>query len=174
MVSFVFSTSAFRPVRDGTNAHCRWYNTTYIMVAAAALLSYIKRARAGGVSSLVRLVEMSVEILDAMDESVVARKCAEILKRHLREVDDTVNNCGAMVPFGQIGAGPGDGGETLLPSADTEFEVRMMHSTSRDGTAIPETGSKFLLTYYYFLVNRVLLLLASKFWTTPSRIWPVC
>ncbi|KAL1897849.1 hypothetical protein Sste5346_003701 [Sporothrix stenoceras] len=91
------------------------------MVAAAALLSYIKRARVGGVSSLVRLVEMSVEILDAMDESVVARKCAEILKRHLREVDDTVNNCGALVPFGQIGA-PSDG-ETLLPSADTDFEV---------------------------------------------------
>ncbi|CAK7229853.1 hypothetical protein SBRCBS47491_007388 [Sporothrix bragantina] len=100
-----------------------WYNTTYIMVAAAALLSYIKRARVGGISSLVRLVEMSVEILDAMDESVVARKCAEILKSHLREVDDTVNNCGVMVPFGQIDAGPANG-EPLMPSADAEFEVR--------------------------------------------------
>lgn len=138
------------------------------MVAAAALLSYIKRARVGGVSSLVRLVEMSVEILDAMDESVVARKCAEILKRHLREVDDTVNNCGAMVPFGQIGAGSGDSGETLLPSTDTEFEVRTMHSKR-----IPKTGPKFLLTIF-FHVNRALLLLASKFWTIPSRIWPVC
>lgn len=97
-----------------------WYNTTYIMVAAAALLSYIKRARAGGISSLVRLVEMSVEILNAMDESVVARKCAEILKRHLREVDETVTNCGVMVPFGQIGPVPADG-ETLL-SSGADFE----------------------------------------------------
>ncbi|CAK7213941.1 hypothetical protein SEUCBS140593_002017 [Sporothrix eucalyptigena] len=98
-----------------------WYNTTYIMVAAAALLSYIKRARVGGISSLVRLVEMSVEILDAMDESVVARKCAEILKRHLREVDEMVNNCGVMVPFGQIDATASDG-VPLMPPAVAEFE----------------------------------------------------
>ncbi|KAL1910373.1 hypothetical protein Sste5344_003622 [Sporothrix stenoceras] len=110
------------------------------MVAAAALLSYIKRARVGGVSSLVRLVEMSVEILDAMDESVVARKCAEILKRHLREVDDTVNNCGALVPFGQIGA-PSDG-ETLLPSADTDFEVRTLQASQILGS--PFVGQQIL------------------------------
>lgn len=133
------------------------------MVAAAALLSYIKRARVGGVSSLVRLVEMSVEILDAMDESVVARKCAEILKRHLREVDDTVNNCGVMVPFGQIGAVPSDG-ETLLPSADAEFEVGAEHPYLRD-----HSGSILM----YTRANRVRLSSASKSLTIPFRTWPV-
>lgn len=95
------------------------------MVAAAALLSYIKRARTSAISSLVGLVEMSVEILDAMDESVVARKCAEILKRHLREVDDSINSSNALMPFSHVEATTSSG-EALLPPVATEFEVGVL------------------------------------------------
>ncbi|KAK5168692.1 uncharacterized protein LTR77_006001 [Saxophila tyrrhenica] len=73
-----------------------WYNSTYIMMAAAALLSYITRGRTSSATMLKQWVEMAMEILDAMEESAVARKCAEILKKHLTEVADL--DAGGMLP----------------------------------------------------------------------------
>ncbi|KAF2668886.1 Zn(II)2Cys6 transcription factor [Microthyrium microscopicum] len=63
-----------------------WYNTTYVMFAVSVLLLYISRVRTPLQSpSVVKTIEMAVEILDAMDESVVARKTAVIIKDSLRE-----------------------------------------------------------------------------------------
>ncbi|KAH8883540.1 hypothetical protein GQ53DRAFT_732448 [Thozetella sp. PMI_491] len=98
-----------------------WYNTTYIMVATAALLSYIKRVRSGPVSSLVRWVEMAMEILDAMDESVVARKCAEILRAHLKEVEDTRNMLVSSVPIGIVDGRTGMGMQPPLTGMEVSF-----------------------------------------------------
>jgi hypothetical protein len=91
------------------------------MVATAALLSYIKRVRLGPVSSLVRWVEMAMEILDAMDESVVARKCAEILRAHLKEVEDTGNMLASSVSM-TIADGRGGIG---IPPPIAGMEVRV-------------------------------------------------
>jgi hypothetical protein len=64
----------------------RWYNTTYIMFAASILLLPVYRL---GVTTdtnpLLMFVDMAVEILEAMDESVVARRSAELLKHHVKE-----------------------------------------------------------------------------------------
>ncbi|KAL1968879.1 hypothetical protein VTN77DRAFT_1240 [Rasamsonia byssochlamydoides] len=72
--------------RTHTFFRCWWYNTTYVMFATAILLLRVSKL---GVSSetepLLDCVDRAVEILEAMDESVVARKSVEIVKRHLRE-----------------------------------------------------------------------------------------
>jgi hypothetical protein len=64
----------------------RWYNTTYVMFAVSVLLLYVSRVRTPAQSpSVVKSIEMAVEILDAMDESVVAQKSAEIIRHSLKE-----------------------------------------------------------------------------------------
>jgi hypothetical protein len=78
------------------------------MMAAAALLSYIKRSQSGSDISLIRRVNMAIEILEAMDDSVVARQCAEILRRHLHETTETgsaiaASNVGTVPPQGNQG-----------------------------------------------------------------------
>lgn len=54
---------------------------------------------------LLRSVEMGVEILEAMEESVVARKSVEIIRQYLREFRAS----GAQ----QMAPGMGDGGEDM-------------------------------------------------------------
>jgi hypothetical protein len=69
----------------------RWYNTTYVLFAASILLLLLKtntttvlRQR----SSLLKSVDLAVEILEAMDESFVAKRLAELISRNLKEVKD--------------------------------------------------------------------------------------
>jgi hypothetical protein len=71
----------------------RWYNTTYIMFAVTNLLLLLLK----GPTSLVDYLEANtlrdsvkktIEILEAMDESVVARKSVEIVKSHFKEYCD--------------------------------------------------------------------------------------
>ncbi|PYH41675.1 uncharacterized protein BP01DRAFT_418546 [Aspergillus saccharolyticus JOP 1030-1] len=65
---------------------CWWYNTTYVMFATSTLL--LPMSKLGPCTETVplqRSVEMGVEILEAMDESIVARKSVEIIKHYLRE-----------------------------------------------------------------------------------------
>lgn len=64
----------------------RWYNTTYVMFATSTLLLPMsKLGMCAETIPLRRSVEMAVEILEAMDESVVARKSVEIIKHYLRD-----------------------------------------------------------------------------------------
>lgn len=57
-------------------------------MAAAAVLSYIQRVTTDCAPSLKKLVEMAMEILSAMDESAVARKCSQILSTHLERINN--------------------------------------------------------------------------------------
>jgi hypothetical protein len=64
----------------------RWYNTTYVMFATSTLLLPMsKLGMCAETMPLLRSVEMGVEILEAMDESVVARKSVEIITQYLRD-----------------------------------------------------------------------------------------
>lgn len=64
----------------------RWYNTTYVMFAMSTLLLPMsKLGMCDETMPLLRSVEMGVEILEAMEESVVARKSVEIIRQYLRD-----------------------------------------------------------------------------------------
>ncbi|KAJ5820003.1 hypothetical protein N7474_005594 [Penicillium riverlandense] len=72
--------------RVHTFFRCWWYNTTYVMFATSTLLLPMsKLGMCDETMPLLRSVEMGVEILEAMDESVVARKSVEIIRHYLRE-----------------------------------------------------------------------------------------
>ncbi|KAL4888838.1 fungal-specific transcription factor domain-containing protein [Aspergillus ambiguus] len=72
--------------RIHTFFRCWWYNTTYVMFATSTLLLPMsKLGICPDTLPLRRSVEMAVEILEAMDESVVARKSVEIIKHYLKE-----------------------------------------------------------------------------------------
>lgn len=64
----------------------RWYNTTYVMFATTTLLLPMsKLGMCPQTLPLASSVEMAVEILEAMDESVVARKSVEIIVQYLKD-----------------------------------------------------------------------------------------
>lgn len=59
-----------------------WYNTTYTLYAASIILYYARTvATQEERLGLLQLIEMSIQILSAMDENVVAKKVASILER---------------------------------------------------------------------------------------------
>ncbi|KAJ5132624.1 hypothetical protein N7448_006782 [Penicillium atrosanguineum] len=72
--------------RVHTFFRCWWYNTTYVMFATSTLLLPMsKLGMCAETMPLLRSVEMGVEILEAMEESVVARKSVEIIRQYLRD-----------------------------------------------------------------------------------------
>ncbi|KAJ5520336.1 transcriptional regulator family: Fungal Specific TF [Penicillium fimorum] len=72
--------------RVHTFFRCWWYNTTYVMFAISTLLLPMsKLGMCAETMLLLRYVEMGMEILEAMDESVIARKSAEIIRQYLRD-----------------------------------------------------------------------------------------
>ncbi|RHZ60795.1 uncharacterized protein CDV56_104166 [Aspergillus thermomutatus] len=72
--------------RIHTFFRCWWYNTTYVMFATSTLLLPMsKLGLCDETIPLLRSVEMAVEILEAMDESVVAKKSVEIIKHYLKD-----------------------------------------------------------------------------------------
>jgi hypothetical protein len=61
-----------------------WYNTTYILYAASIILCYATRvASSPEKPDLFRLIDMTVEIFEAMEECFVARKAGEMIKQSL-------------------------------------------------------------------------------------------
>jgi Fungal specific transcription factor domain/Fungal Zn(2)-Cys(6) binuclear cluster domain len=61
-----------------------WYNTTYILYAASIILSYATQsAPAAEKPELFKLIDMAVEVLEAMDECFVASKAGEMIKQAL-------------------------------------------------------------------------------------------
>ncbi|KAH7003109.1 fungal-specific transcription factor domain-containing protein [Fusarium venenatum] len=68
-----------------------WYNTTYITIAASVLLLYESRTKERPTTNNIALIETAMEILEAMDESVVARSAAEVIKHFLRELNSVPN-----------------------------------------------------------------------------------
>ncbi|OGE49599.1 hypothetical protein PENARI_c020G11706 [Penicillium arizonense] len=72
--------------RVHTFFRCWWYNTTYVMFATSTLLLPMsKLGMSAETMPLLKSVEMGVEILEAMDESVVARKSVEIIRQYIRD-----------------------------------------------------------------------------------------
>ncbi|KAL4817167.1 fungal-specific transcription factor domain-containing protein [Aspergillus spinulosporus] len=87
--------------RVHTFFRCWWYNTTYVTFATSTLLLPLSHSVSPpqptsaspqnqilkniDTKSLTRSVEKAIEILEATDESVVTRKCAEIIRYYLRE-----------------------------------------------------------------------------------------
>jgi hypothetical protein len=65
----------------------RWYNTTYITIAASVLLLYESRTKERSPTSTLALIETAIEILDVMDESIVARNAAEVIRHFVRELN---------------------------------------------------------------------------------------
>jgi len=60
------------------------------MFAASSLLLYVTRVRTPTqCPPIVKSIEMAIEILEAMDDSVVARKSADIVKQTLKEARGT-------------------------------------------------------------------------------------
>lgn len=58
-----------------------WYNTTYVLYAASIVLWYtINTASAVEIPALLNLGDQAVDILEAMEESVVARKACHLIK----------------------------------------------------------------------------------------------
>ena len=61
-----------------------WYNTTYILYAASIILSYATQsAPLAERPELFNLIDMAVEILEAMEECFVASKAGEMIKQAL-------------------------------------------------------------------------------------------
>jgi hypothetical protein len=66
----------------------RFYNTTYTLFAASIILVYVmQEATEGEIPTLLRLVGKSIEILETMDECVVASKAAKMLHRALERAE---------------------------------------------------------------------------------------
>jgi hypothetical protein len=72
---------------------CRFYNTTYTLFAASIILVYIaQEALETEKQSLFGYVEMSVEILEIMDECLVAKKAAKMIQMALARAKGTPNS----------------------------------------------------------------------------------
>jgi len=66
-----------------------WYNTTYILYAASIILCHASRTTPNATSnkhSLLGFVDMTLEVLEVMDESVVAKKAAEMVRCTLTQI----------------------------------------------------------------------------------------
>lgn len=63
--------------------HTWFYNATYTVFAASVILLYVAQGSASDeeIQSLFELVNMAIEILESMDESVVAVEAAKLLRR---------------------------------------------------------------------------------------------
>ncbi|RFN44219.1 zn(ii)2cys6 transcription factor [Fusarium flagelliforme] len=68
-----------------------WYNTTYITIAASVLLLYESQTKQHSTTSTLALIETAIEILEVMDESIVARNAAEVIRRFVRELNTVPN-----------------------------------------------------------------------------------
>jgi hypothetical protein len=76
-----------------------WYNTTYILYAASIILSYATQsAPAAEKPELFKLVDMAVEVLEAMDECFVASKAGEMIKQALSNAREQSSTTQQPIP----------------------------------------------------------------------------
>jgi hypothetical protein len=76
----------------------RFYNTTYTLFAASVILVYIMQdTSAISRELLLRHIEMSIEILESMDECIVAKKAAKMIQRALNRAEDTTTTVEASL-----------------------------------------------------------------------------
>jgi hypothetical protein len=71
---------AIRRLYSNTKTN-RFYNVTYTVFAASTIFMYLRQeANPAQAHDLLRLIDMAVEILAIMDESVVAQQVAKLLR----------------------------------------------------------------------------------------------
>jgi hypothetical protein len=76
-----------------------WYNTTYILYAASIILSYATQsAPSGEKPELFKLIDMAIEVLEAMDECFVASKAGEMIKQALLNARDQTSTIQQPMP----------------------------------------------------------------------------
>jgi hypothetical protein len=76
-----------------------WYNTTYILYAASIILSYATQsAPSGEKPELFKLIEIAIEVLEAMDECFVASKAGEMIKQALLNAHDQISTIQQPMP----------------------------------------------------------------------------
>ncbi|KAI2792871.1 hypothetical protein POX_b02914 [Penicillium oxalicum] len=112
--------------RVHTFFRCWWYNTTYVMFATSTLLLPMsKLGMCAETIPLLRSVETGVEILESMDESVVARKSVEIIRQYLRDFRASGQQPAASVAGASTGepAVPLETGQGTGPTQTTSFEI---------------------------------------------------
>jgi hypothetical protein len=74
------SPHAIRHLHPNTKTN-RFYNVTYTVFAASTIFMYLRQeANPTQAHDLLRLIDMAVEILIIMDESVVAQQVAKLLR----------------------------------------------------------------------------------------------
>ncbi|KAJ5574058.1 uncharacterized protein N7459_008485 [Penicillium hispanicum] len=124
--------------RVHTFFRCWWYNTTYVMFATSTLLLPMsKLGMCAETMPLLRSVEMGVEILEAMEESVVAQKSVEIIRQYLRDF-----RASGAQPSSTGVPGTNDGSEPIAPPGDP--------GPGQSGFEIPEWAYGFGFPDYSF------------------------
>ena len=113
----------------------RWYNTTYITIAASVLLLYESQTKDSMATSNMELIEKAVQILEVMDESVVARNAADVIRHFVREhnavpalpVNPAGPNTTSIATSQQTSThGPWSSLEVGLPRSNVKFEFVLM------------------------------------------------
>jgi hypothetical protein len=105
-----------------------------MFATSTLLLPMSKLGMCADTMPLLRSVEMGVEILESMDESVVARKSVEIIRQYLRDFRAS----GAQQPV----SGVSDGAEELPDSTEA--------GAGQSGFEIPEWAYGFGFPDYSF------------------------
>ncbi|KAK5214062.1 hypothetical protein LTR99_005309 [Exophiala xenobiotica] len=107
-----------------------WYNLNYTLYAATIIVGYLtKLATEIERSELLGLISMSIEILNAMDEHVVAKKASAILQQASAQMQHPEENIN-QEPSQQVGnAGPGS---RILNGRSTGAATRASESPAPD------------------------------------------
>ena len=94
---------------------------TYVTIAASVLLLYESQTKESSETSNMGLIGRAVEILDVMDESVVARNAAEVIRRFVREFNAEPG--GPPVNFAGVESTPTAAVQTPPPGPWGSLEV---------------------------------------------------
>ncbi|KAM0268935.1 hypothetical protein ACHAPA_004535 [Fusarium lateritium] len=108
-----------------------WYNTTYITIAASVLLLYESRTKERSATSNLPLIETAIEILEVMDESIVARNAAEVIRHFVQELnaapngtfENTLGHNATFMPDVQLPPTPGQ-----WPSLDVSYPAGLVYA----------------------------------------------
>lgn len=121
-----------------------WYNTTYTLYASAIILGYFSRvASADEKAELQQLINMSIEVLQAMDEHVVAKKAASLLQHTWNSAQETHN----FVDRGRNQTSPlaNQGNFDTLPTTDFFLDSELGEDSDFMAQMFPVDEHGFLL-----------------------------
>ncbi|GJD03588.1 C6 transcription factor [Colletotrichum higginsianum] len=83
----------------------RFYNTTYTVFAASMILVYVtQEATEAEAPALLKLVAMAIEILETMDECVVALRSAKLLHKAIEKAEKRFSASASSTPGAGAGA----------------------------------------------------------------------